>query len=208
MHCHRNPQYSRPTDPDEIRIVKFWNEKGVRIRRLQHLVDLPELMTIEIAESLAREIPFLKNEISKVVAMSACSQPQFHDIILPTLVTIAKQSEGKSHLMSSMVANDLIKVIRKEDAPIIGDLLLDKNFGIERGMLVPFYTRFAKKNGIPTLLKYAEDNETKVEALKALSMLGETSIKPQLEILANDPNSHYRKIARDGLKRLEKQLKQ
>jgi hypothetical protein len=60
------------------------------------------------------------------------------------------------------------------------------------------------KNAKPILFKCVDDPVLKAEALKALSILGETSIEAELVALSQHKLPGYRAIARAALKRVEK----
>lgn len=196
--------YPSPTDPDEIRIVEYLNERGVSIRRIQHLAELPDLMNQEIANDLAKEIPSIKDQGIKSTAIFAIALPVFHDISMPIFVDAANQSRDNSRLLNSAIVNAILRVGKKGDEKHIESLLLEKKLGVDRSLLILLYAKIEKKNAIPFLLRCVGDPVTKVEALRALTTLGELSIEKDLIALSSSENSHFRKIARDCLKRLEK----
>jgi hypothetical protein len=201
--------YPPATDPAEIRIVSFCNSRGLAINRIQHLINSPELMTTEIAEYLVSEFPNFVDANMKASAIHACSLPQFHDLIIDELVALAKadlsgQPLHEQRLIEGTVSNCIINTAQKQDASKIGEILLGQTLDTYRSMLVPLYAKLARPNAKPILFKCVNDPVLKAQALKALSILGETSIEAELVALSRHEKSGYREIARAALKRVEK----
>jgi hypothetical protein len=197
-------QYTPATDPAEISIVNYCNSRGLAIIRIQQLINSPELMTTEIVKHLISEFPNFIDPNMKASAISACSRPQFHDLIFDELVTLAKEDHSSQPIVELDVTNGIFNTAQKQDAPIIGEILLGQNLGKERSLLVSLYVKLARKNAKPILFKCIDDPVVKAEALKALSILGETSIEAELVALSRHKLSGYRAIARAALKRVEK----
>jgi hypothetical protein len=200
-------QYSPATDPAEIRIVDYCKSKGLAITSIQNLVDSPELMTTEIVEYLISEFQNFIETNMKACAIRACSRPQFHDFIFGELVTLAKEDHLDQPIVEGAVTNGIINTALKQDAPVIGELLIGQNLGTYRAGFVSLYAKLARKKAKPILFKCVADPVLKAEALKALSILGETSIEAELVALLQHEKPGYREIARAALKRVEKNKK-
>lgn len=123
------------------------------------------------------------------------------NLFFDTVVRILR--ENGCSILGQVAANGLLRMAKKDDAEIMRSLIMDKSVGESRGLLIEGYGRFAKQGAIPTLRANIHDPDVRSEVLKALSKLGDQSIRGELLELCKHPDSFHRKIARDALARLD-----
>ena len=137
--------------------------------------------------------------------MFAAARPETRQLLFEPVLSVLKK-EGDSYLGQHAV-HALTKMLIPTDSRLLQNLVLDETLRDSRGLLMEPYAKLAKKAAIPTLHKAFRDGNDflKVESLRQLSKLGDQTIKDDLELLAKHPRSEYRKVARDGLLRLERE---
>jgi hypothetical protein len=200
-----------PPGAEEQAIIDRCKLLGVDVNHLGDFISYSYKKGVDINEPIAKLFAdeLDKNHDKNLIAilMHAGESPEFRDIMLPAIVKVLRR-EGDNYTGGDAI-NSLNRITLPKDSPLIGELLLEKNIGGQRGMLVPIYARLARKSAIPILRKAIRDPDTHVLSLHHLSILGDTTIAHELLQLSNHPDAWRRKIARDGLKRVEKnKLKQ
>jgi HEAT repeat protein len=197
-------RYPPPDDPDEIRLIAKCKEMGVDVWRLCEFVESPEkhAMTEDIAVLLARELGHVSDKSIQSTIVGALQHSAFPGIALQAALEILHKEGGAP--FGQMAANSINRLVTSKDAALLAELILDPKLGASRSLLVPTYARIARKSGIDVLRKLVDDLETRSDALKHLSILGDTSIEPELRELAKHSDSYHRKIARDALARVER----
>jgi hypothetical protein len=200
-----------PSHPDENVLVAKCQKLGAPISRLDDFRMFNEYrshpdklvpMSVAIASMLANELANLKFANVRHIVMHVIAQPEFRKEVLQPIVEELLR-DGKDY-HGQPAANALDKIVIPDDSGVIAELLLNKEIGDARALLVSTYARIAKKSGIPVLRKIVDDAVTRSEALRCLSILGDITIEPNLLELAKHPDSYHRKIARDALKRVER----
>lgn len=197
-------RYPNPTDSDEIRLIAKCKELGVYAHCIGDLSMHSDEYPINdfVARYLAEEFKTLADPHLRLNVLIAISRPEYREVAMPLVVQTLRKDGGGHY--GQMAANDLGRIATKDDVPTIENLLLDTNVGVSRSLIVPTYAKLAKKQGIATLRKLVYDPDTQSQALKHLSILGDTSIEPELQQLAKHPDSYHRAVARDALRRLAK----
>jgi hypothetical protein len=193
-----------PPSPEEIEIVKKCEQLGVKVNYIYDFVQNRKKYVVneKIAELFANELRKAHDKSLLSILMSAGALSAFREIMLPPIVTILRR-EGIKHL-GQVAANELVRIAQKQDSELLASLLLDKNVGGTRTLLMRTYARIAKKTAIPVLKRLVDDPETYIYALHHLSILGDITIDHHLKKLSENPDGEFRKIARDALKRVEK----
>ncbi len=193
-----------PASREELDIVAKCKKLGVNVPRLGCFMDERKKypITDAIAELFADELGKEHDRHLLAVIMQVGITPKHRDVFLEPISSILRKS-GNS-LGKDRAINALTKIALPQDAPLVADLLQNQEIGDERSLLIPTYVRLAKKAAIPVLRKIANDPHTRSVALHHLSILGDTTIENELKELAKHPDSWHRKIARDALKRVEK----
>jgi hypothetical protein len=193
-----------PASEEELDIIEKCHKLGVKVPRLGSFMDQSKKypITDEIAKLFAEELGKNHDWHLLAVIMQVGVTSKYRDIMLEPVVKVLRRKGVE--LARDGAINALDKLAVLQDAPLIADLLRDKNIGEDRILLVPIYARLAKKAAIPVLRKAVDDPDTMTYALHHLSILGDTSIENELLDLAKHPDAWRRKIARDALKRVEK----
>jgi hypothetical protein len=196
-------QYPPPSKA-ELEIIEKCHKLGVKVPQLGSFMDQRKKypVTDGIAKLFAEELGKKHDWHLLAVIMQVGVTPKHRDIMLMPIVNVLRKAEKS--LLNDTAINALGDIVLPRDAPIVADLLRDKNIGEDRILLVPIYARLAKKAAIPVLRKAVDDPDTMTYALHHLSILGDTSIENELLGLAKHPDAWRRKIARDALKRVEK----
>lgn len=197
-------RYPAADDPDEIRLIAKCKALGVEVWRLYDFVESPgtHVMTEDIAVLLSKEVGKVTDKSIQSTIVKALRHSVFPAVALQAALDILHRERGEP--FGQMAANSVDRLVTPKDTKLVAQLLLDPKLGASRSLLVPAYARIAKKSGIDVLRKLVSDAETRSEALKELSILGDTSIEPELRELAKHPDAYHRKIARDALARVEK----
>jgi hypothetical protein len=193
-----------PASREELEIVKKCKKLGVNVPHLGYFMDKREKypVTDAIAKLFAEELGKDHDWNLLAVIMQVGVSFQHRDVMLEPVVKVLHKKGAE--LARDGAINALDKIALPKDAPLIADLLQDKEIGDERMLLVPIYARIAKKAAIPVLRKIVDDPHTRSIALHHLSILGDTTIENELRELIKHPDSWHRKLARDALKRVEK----
>jgi hypothetical protein len=160
--------------------------------------------TREVAEVFARHLRLAYPPRVLEGLMFAGSWLETKDLFFEPVLTILRKN-GDNHLGQSAV-HALLKMIQRSDVDLLRDLIMDKTLGVSRSLLVEGYAKLAKKEAIGTLRANISDPVVRVEALKELSKLGDQAIRSELQELLKHSHSEFRKIARDGLSRLDEKL--
>jgi HEAT repeats len=134
--------------------------------------------------------------------MFAGSWLETKDLFFEPILAILRKN-GNNYLGQSAV-NALFKMVENSDVDLLRDLFMNKAIGESRALIVEGYAKLAKKGAIETLRAYVSDPVVRSEALKALSQLGDQSIRGELHELLKHTDSYHRKIARDALARLDR----
>ena len=134
--------------------------------------------------------------------MFAGSWLETKDLFFEPVLTILRKN-GDNFLGQSAV-HALLKMIEHSDVNLLHDLITDKTIGVIRSLLIEGYAKLAKKEAIVPLRRNVSDPVVRVQVLKALSKLGDQTIRGELGELLKHSGSEFRKIARDGLARLDK----
>jgi hypothetical protein len=177
---------------------------GIKIESAWDLVGSKgdHLWSREIAEVFAKHVikPYPPIVIEGLIFAGAWLETKdlFFNPVLKILRANGTNSLGQS------AANALLKMIEPHDESVLREQILDQSVGVSRNLLIAGYAKLAKKNAIETLQKILNDEEVRLEALKSLSMLGDQSIRPKLQLILKHSDSYFRKIARDALVRLDK----
>jgi hypothetical protein len=198
----KEPPYV-PSD-EETRIIERCREHGVIVPYIYVFAENKKQfkLTEEIAKILADEIGKNHDQHLLMMLMMAAAAPAFRSIVLDPIAKVIRR-EGENGVGQCAV-NALDKVVSQEDIALVESLLRDKAVEGSRSLLVPIYARIAKKAAIPVLRLIMNDPDVHSYALKHLSILGDTTIEPELRALAKHPDSYHRQIARDALKRVER----
>jgi HEAT repeat protein len=197
-------RYPPPDDPDEIRLIAKCKELGVEVWRLGDFGRSPEshVMTEDIAVLLSKEADQVGDKFIASIIVEVLQHSAFRETALQAAVRVLRKAGGEFH--GQIAANSIDRLVTSKDTTLVAQLILDPKLGASRSLLVPTYARIARKSGIAVLRKLVSDPETRSDALKHLSILGDTSIEPELRELAKHPDSYHRKIARDAIARVEK----
>jgi hypothetical protein len=161
-------------------------------------------LTLEIAEVFAKHLAKSHPHMVLQGLMSAGAWYTTRNLFMPPVLKILRE-KGDSYLGQG-AANALLRMADYSDANLFAELIADKLVGGSRSLLIEGYAKLAKQKAIPLLRASTFDPVLRSEALKALSKLGDQTMRGELEKLAQHPDSYHRKIARDGLKRLDKKL--
>jgi hypothetical protein len=161
--------------------------------------------TREVAEIFARHLRLPHPPRVLEGLMFAGSWLETKDLFFEPVLTILRVN-GDNHLGQSAV-HALLKMIERSDVDLLRDLIVDKTLGASRSLLIEGYAKLAKKKALGILRENISDPVVGAEALKELSKLGDQSVRDELQELLKHSNSEFRKIARDGLARLDKKLK-
>jgi HEAT repeat protein len=193
-----------PRSSEEINLIDQCKLEGVEVPLIWAFIREPEhyQVTEAIAQLFAKKILQVRDETLAITMMQAIGNLQFRELVLqPSLSMIRRHAATRGGEAGVGV---LYKIALPKDAPQIADLLLDKKIGSLRSLLIPVYAKIAKKSGMPILRRMLSDPNTRTYALKHLSLLGDTTIEPELLELAKSDNPFFRKTANDALKRVYK----
>jgi hypothetical protein len=199
----RKQEYPPPS-PKEVEIIKKCKDIGAEISRLADFTENQSNFTITkpIALLLASELEKDHEQNLLAIIMSVGAVPEFREIMLQPIMSLAKR-HTKGPVTTDAI-NALYKILLPKDAPLVAELLCDRKIGGDRILLIEIYARLANKAAIPVLRKLVGDTETKTYALHQLSKMGDVTIEADLLRLVQHKDAWRRKIARDGLKRVEK----
>jgi hypothetical protein len=161
--------------------------------------------TREIAEVFARHLrrPYPPRVLEGL--MLAGSWLETKDLFFEPVLTILRRNGDTS--LGQIAVHALLKMIEHSDVNLLHDLITDKTIGDSRSLLIEGYAKLAKKEAIVPLRTNVSDPVVRVQVLKALSKLGDQTIRDELRELLRHSKSEFRKIARDGLARLDKKAK-
>ena len=185
-------------------ISKDCTEIGVKIDSPWDLVGKngDDLWSMEIAKIFARHLhkPYPPFVLEGLILAGCCLETR--DIFLEPVLKIIK--ENGNNYLGQIATNGLLRMAIASDEIFIRDLILDKSIGVSRSLMVEGYAKLAKQRAVIPLRTLVSDPEVRSNVLKALSKLGDQSIRGELQILATHEDSYHRKIARDALARLDK----
>jgi hypothetical protein len=203
MHLKAISNIPPPID-EELRLIGGCKLLGSKINRLWDYVrnNKPIQISENVVRYLANELDNIQDKSVWATAMQAIARPEYREIVLLPISRNLRR-EGQT-VWGQRAANDLAKIIQPQDIELIVNLLRDRSITDARALLVSQYARIAKKSAIPVLRSLVDDPETRTEALKSLSKLGDITIEYELLELAKHPDSYHRKIAREALARVEK----
>jgi hypothetical protein len=196
-----------PASQGELDIIEKCLALGTKLQRLDDFMHprgkIP--MNENIAKLFAAELEAPHDDHLHAIILQVGVVPEFRDIYLGPVVNLLKKK--KNSVFTGRAINALMRIVTPQDAPLVAELLLDKDLR-DRGLLIPTYARLAKKSAIPVLRKLVGHADTSTYALHHLSILGDVSIENELLELNKHADAWRRKIARDGLKRIEKNRSQ
>lgn len=163
-----------------------------------------DLWSDAVAEIFARHLSRLHPPAVLEGLMFAGSWLETKDLFLPPVLDILRKN-GKNFL-GQAAANALLKMMEPGDEELMKALILDRTIGTSRSLLIAGFAKLAKQGALHPLRSVLDDDDVRVEALKALAKLGDQTIRGELTALANHNDGYFRKIGRDGLKRLDKKV--
>jgi hypothetical protein len=160
------------------------------------------LWSMEVAEILAEHLQKELPSYTLMGIMLAGSWLETRHLFLDPVLKILR--ENGNNMLGQIAANALLQMADKRDADVFRTLIIDKEVGVSRALLIEGFAKLAKQHGIDVLRNLVGDRQVRTDVLKALSKLGDQSIADELRLLAQHTESYHRKIGREGLARLEK----
>jgi HEAT repeat protein len=159
-------------------------------------------LTRPLAEIFARHVklPYPSRVLEGLMFAGAWLETK--DLFFEPVLAILRKNGNEN--LGQMAVHALFNMIEDSDVDLLRDLFIDRSIGKSRALLVDGYAKLAKKNAIETLRTFVPDPIVRLEVLKALSRLGDQSIRNDLLQLLEHPDSEHRKIARNALAILDK----
>jgi HEAT repeat protein len=185
---------------DKEQLLREIREKGVEISNINDLIYINKKHK-DLIPILLRHLNEITDESDKQYIVRCLGVKGFTEVTKPMI-----DEFYKSHNISYKwaIGNTLYITFDKKSLPELLNIVLNKNHGISRQMIVYGLGRFKNEQVKSVLVNLLQDQDVVGHAIHALSQLGDPSVLKDIEPFTNYKITWIRNEAKKAIKKLSK----